>query len=134
MNTAKMNARNLLAPYLAAILLSGCALNPAAAPTPTQQTQVAHQIANLRQVLLEANGITQVLASTGVLTPSEQTVASGLYASAVAALNQADAENAAGQSIDVINVTLAAVNGYLQQISQLHTTGRARLSKGSKLP
>jgi hypothetical protein len=84
--------------------------------------------------LLDANGITQVLASTGILTPAEQALANGLYASAVAALNQASAENAAGQSIDVINVTLAAVNGYLQQISQVHNAGRTRLGNGAQKP
>jgi hypothetical protein len=126
-----MNIHRCTLLVCAALLLAGCVSNTSTGPTPAQQAQVSQEIANLKQLLLEANGITQVLAATGVLTPPEQALANGLYASAVAALNQASAEDAAGQSIDVIDVTLAAVNGYLQQISQVHNAGRTRLGKGA---
>ena len=126
-----MNIRHCAWVVCAALLMGGCVSSTGAGPTPTQQAQVSQEIANLKQLLLDANGITQVLAATGILTPGEQSLANGLYASAVAALNQASTENAAGQSIDVIDVTLAAVSGYLQQISQVHNAGRTRLSRGA---
>jgi hypothetical protein len=133
MNAIKTIAGIVLALTCAATFAGGCAApstTPSSGTATSQQAEVAQQIANLRQMLLEANGITQVLAATGVITPAEQAIGNGLYASAVAGLTEATAENAAGQSINVINVTLAGVNGYLQQISQVHNAGRVRAKGG----